>query len=217
MAAEYCASPIAAERAGGLSVLSQWGRDNRHSSERVALAIEALEDSDLSVVRAAAWVLAHLSGMQGTEPANVALIGLAGHTDSEVRWAVVFGLGGREYSAALETLMVLMFDANDEVRDWATFGLGTQCKADSASIREALRARLTDPAKAVRHEALWGLAARRDSAGLEELASRFERDEWVSGDELDAEEALGEMNVPTMDLPRRLGELKARDGDGQRH
>ena len=74
--------------------------------------------------------------------------------------------------------MLLMLD-DDEIRDLATFGLGTQLNDDSAEIRDALAARLTDEHVDTRHEALIGLARRRDPRGLKATLDLLERpDVW---------------------------------------
>jgi hypothetical protein len=47
-----------------------------------------------------------------------------------------------------------MGDANEEVRDWATFGFGVLGDLDSADIRDALLQRLSDANEHVRDEAM---------------------------------------------------------------
>lgn len=92
---------------------------------------------------------------------------------------------------AIQTLIELMGDLDDDVRDWATFELGTQCDADSPEIRDALRKRLEDPHVYARNEAIWGLVKRKDPLGLQLLLERLELGSWVDGDEWAAAEALG--------------------------
>jgi HEAT repeat protein len=55
------------------------------------------------------------------------------------------------------------------VRDWATFGLGSQIDLDTPRIREALCARLNDPDPITRAEAFVGLARRKDEGVLSPL------------------------------------------------
>ena len=58
--------------------------------------------------------------------------------------------------------MDLMEDANEQVRDWSTFGLGSQTDLDGAEVREALFRRLDDDNCDARDEAILGLARRRE-------------------------------------------------------
>jgi HEAT repeat protein len=51
-------------------------------------------------------------------------------------------------------------DTAPEVRDWATFALGTQIDLDTSEIRDALAARLNDPDEVTRAEAATGLSRR---------------------------------------------------------
>ena len=103
-----------------------------------------------------------------------------------------------------------MEDADGEVRDWATFGLGTQCKADSPEIREALRKRTEDPYEDARSEAIWSLALRRDQLGLQVLLNRLEAESWVQGDEYAAAEILQiPCDTPIEELRAGLRELLA--------
>ncbi len=100
------------------------------------------------------------------------------------------GIVGTGREDAIQTLIGLMEDSDDKVRNWATFGLGTQCVEDSAEIREALRKRLNDTFEDARYEAIWGLARRRDEKALRLLLERLGTDH-CSGDEMTAAEILG--------------------------
>jgi hypothetical protein len=51
------------------------------------------------------------------------------------------------------------------VRDWATFGLGTLSKTDTASLRDALVEPLSDDDADMRKKAIRGLALRKDVRG----------------------------------------------------
>jgi HEAT repeat protein len=53
-------------------------------------------------------------------------------------------------------------DAEELVRDWATFGIGIAGTTDSIEVRRALKARLDDPDATTRYEAVQGLARLRD-------------------------------------------------------
>jgi HEAT repeat protein len=55
------------------------------------------------------------------------------------------------------------------VRDWATFELGSIVTADTPEIRDALVARLNDTDDMTRHEAIVGLAERKERRMLPAL------------------------------------------------
>ncbi len=86
----------------------------------------------------------------------------AEHRDENVRQAVAFALPclGLD-DAALAALRRLSSDADEVVRDWATFGLAESDAADGATT-EALAARADDPHDATRAEGILGLARRQD-------------------------------------------------------
>jgi HEAT repeat protein len=55
-----------------------------------------------------------------------------------------------------------MEEAEADVRDWATFGVGVLGDQDSIELRESLRRRLNDSNTDAREEAVVGLAKRND-------------------------------------------------------
>lgn len=191
LAVHYCQSTVSLERARGLDVLAQLGAgkplsERPHFDECVAIAVEHLRDEDAAVVHSAAWALSHLA----SDLAVSALIEMRHNSDTDVRWAVAHGMQGSQREDAIATLIELMDDAEDNVRDWATFGLGMQCDVDTPEIRAALRKRLSDAYEEARNEAIWGLARRKDELGLGLLLARLDSDHW-SGDEMAAEDILG--------------------------
>jgi HEAT repeat protein len=208
-AVRYCHSVVPLKRARGLDVLAQLGAgrpalERPHRDESIAIAIEHLSDPDPRVIDSAAWALAHLGG----DMAVSALIPMRSHPDPEVRWTVTNVLHGTERADAIATLIELMDDPNDNVRDWATFALGTQCSLDSSKIRDALRRRLDDNYQEARDEAVWGLAQRLDGQGLRMLVDRLSADEWIAGDEMAAKRVLDlRSDTPVEDLCDGLRKL----------
>jgi HEAT repeat protein len=91
------------------------------------------------------------------------------HADDEVRLGVVFALKGYGDLEAEAVLIELTRDGDSDVRDWATFALGTLHETDKPAIREALADRLADADVDTRCEALVGLARRRDQRALPSL------------------------------------------------
>jgi HEAT repeats len=102
--------------------------------EAVALAISHARDADPEVREslAAALPMMSLTDDRGTDP------------------------------RALAVLRDLTTDEDGDVRDWATFGIGTQDDTDDEITRQALFARLEDQHPEARMEAIVGLARRRD-------------------------------------------------------
>jgi len=170
--ASWCASADPLLRCLGADVLGQLGCYDSHpfSDESSPILESLLADSDRRVLQSALIALGHLRSGQ-----LAAICALASHESAEVRHAVATCLGSRSEALARQTLIRLSADADKEVRNWATFGLGTLSNADSEGIRNALVARLSDSDYEVRGEAMRGLAARGDEravpAILAELAS----------------------------------------------
>jgi hypothetical protein len=211
-AVEYSDSKAPKQRARALDVLAQLGsgepRSERpHFDECVTIALSHLNEEDPMVVHSAAWALAHLND----DTAVSALIDMRKHSDPDVRWAVAVGMANRDHPEAISTLIELMEDSDDEVRNWSTFqlagayvgdGAGRICPLlDSPEIRAALRKRLNDSFADVRAEAVWGLAQRRDPAGLELLLERLSSEPRWAGDEMAAAEILDqEYDTPVESL-----------------
>lgn len=132
------------------------------ASEAVARLLETVTDDDV------ACALAGALGELGQPGAVAALRRLSHHADADVRQLVASALpscSDPDYYGSDEVvalLLDLMTDPADQVRDWATFGVGTMLSADSKAIREALLARSTDAHVDTRYEAVLGLASRRD-------------------------------------------------------
>jgi HEAT repeat protein len=191
LASEYCVAKDPKARARGLDVLAQLGAGEETSQrpylqQCVSMAIRLLEDPEPIVAHSAAWALAHL----GTNEAVAALLPLKQHPEPGVRHAVANGAVNGTGPERIVALMELMADRDEDVRDWATFGLGSLCSEDSPEIREALRARLTDSFEPARSEAVWGLALRKDPTGLRTLLDRLEAETWQQGDKNTAQEIL---------------------------
>jgi HEAT repeat protein len=141
---------------------------------RQMLASEADED----VLRQAAIAV----GLWRDEAALSDLVRLKTHDSCVVRFGVAYGLSGVELEAAKRHLIDLTRDEDEDVRDWAVFGLGQQTELDFPDLREALVAALDDPVAMVRAEAIEGLAVRGDRRAVvplkRELAAVPTDEEW---------------------------------------
>jgi HEAT repeat protein len=78
----------------------------------------------------------------------------------------VTGLLSSKAPEAIQILIDLSTDTNNDIRNWATFGLGSLIDIDTPAIREALLGRVNDDVAEIRGEALVGLTSRRDSRAI---------------------------------------------------
>lgn len=86
-----------------------------------------------------------------------------GDTDNNlIKEGLVSALLGIDNVRAIDTLINLSSDPLSHIRDWATFGLGSQVTRDNKKIRAALWKRVDDKHKDTRTEAIVGLALRND-------------------------------------------------------
>jgi hypothetical protein len=85
----------------------------------------------------------HARGHVGNPLAVTLVIEHRLHPHPDVRFAVACALGNfADDPRTVETLLALMRDVDEDVRDWATFGLGVQRDLDSDEIRDALWQRM---------------------------------------------------------------------------
>ncbi len=167
-----CASALAKERARGADILGELGMPERAFPDEAFEALNPLLDADEvpEVLRAAAFAVGH-----SREPRAVPrLSALRDHPSADVRYAVVCGLLCQEDPAAVSAMIELSRDPDDDVRNWATFGLGSQIDLDTPEIREALWARIEDSHDETRGEAIVGLARRNDDDVVPIIKARLE-------------------------------------------
>ena len=153
-------------------MLAQLGKTAEHPTnnfpEESFLAVSQMLQQEIEVqpLSSAIHARGHLDNRAGIP----LIVSHQQHLDSEVRFAVACALGSfANDPEAIQALMILTSDVDDDVRDWAVFGLGTLSDADSPEIRNAIFARLNDPDENVREEAIVGLAKRKDQRVLPAL------------------------------------------------
>ena len=166
------AGACAFERAVGARILSQIGSPEQpFAVESNALLCRALAaETDEGVIVAALFALGHIRHADGVPT----LLRFADHSGAEVRDAVAYALTPHD-DRTEAALIRLTTDPDSDVRDWATFSLGTRTDRDTPRLRAALRARLTDPDDETRGEAMNGLASRRDPAAFDAILAELER------------------------------------------
>lgn len=198
-----CRSECPQERRLGADILGQLGVPDRLCpDECVAILAEmSAIETDREAIGSICTALGHLHHPGAVEP----LLRWMRHPYAEIRWHVAVALCGHEEPDAVEALIELSTDADEDVRDWATFGLGSQMDLDTPAIREALCARLNDSDPVTRAEAFVGLARRKDErviAPLIEALDSTQLDEYEPRQDL-VLEAVEEIADPRL-LPSLL-------------
>ena len=206
LGAAYAKSLDCLDRETGAWVLSQlgWGDDCFHG-ESVSILVSLLHDPVPRVVAAAAAALGHRIDRRVIPD----LLGLIEHPDPSVRLGVVGGLIRLEDVAAVQGLVTFTKDVDDDVRNWAAFGLGSMTDLDLPELRDALVALLDDPDPEIRGEALIGLARRNDPRVKEPLIREIQgsfHGNWS----LEAAELLGDPSLLQY-LCEQEGRLPAED------
>jgi HEAT repeat protein len=194
-AAQWCTSSEPLKRARGADVLAQIGRTVEHPQNSfpedsyLVVSQLAMHEKDPLPLSSAIHALGHI----GNSHALPLMIQNCSHEDGKVRFAVACALGNfADDPRTVQALIVLMEDRDDDVRDWATFGLGVLGHTDSPEIRVALLKRANDPNPDERGEALAALANRGESQAIPPLIA--ELNQGVVSDPLReaAESFLGE-------------------------
>ena len=166
---ELCQGEELDDRILGVQILAQLGIPERSFPvETTALLLEMLErESDPMMLNNIGVAFGHLRSTAAIAP----LTQLKDHPHEDVRFGVVYGLMCQEDELAIATLIELSADPSTDVRNWATFGLGSMIETNTPEIRQALWARLIDPCADldsndscadIYGEALVGLARRKD-------------------------------------------------------
>ena len=189
---EYSRSSDPLDRVTGANILAELGWSERtYLEESVAALLKMLEDVDDEVVSAAAVALGHRA-----DPIAIpALIRHADHPNAAVRLGVVLGLTGHSQTDAIRTMIRLSADCDHDVRNWATFGIGSQIHEDTPEIRDALRKNLTDPDPEIRGEAIVGLAERKDQHTADALLREWDSSDVVTVLSLEAAELLADARL----------------------
>ncbi|ATQ70735.1 hypothetical protein CQW49_22375 (plasmid) [Methylosinus trichosporium OB3b] len=174
-----CRSADPRERSVGAAILGQLGyslellRDQRFGLLKEMLEREMSGGADPEMLVAICFAFGHLKDPRGVS----AVVPLARHPFSSVRFAVAYAFSAQDDPVAITWLIELSNDEEPHVRDWATFALGQQIEADNSEIREALSARLTDVDVDTRLEAISGLARRNDKNVIDHILAALEAGE----------------------------------------
>ena len=182
-AAEWCRSGELLKRARGAAILGDLGKTAEHPSntfpDESFIAVTQMLQSEKEVMplSSAIAALGHLDDARAVP----LIVDHFQNPAQDVRFSVVCALGSfPNHPLAVQTLLTLTQDPDEDVRDWAVFGLGNLGDVDSAEIRDALFNRLNDSNEEVREEAMVGLAKRKDQRVLPALRDALTK--YKSGD-----------------------------------
>ncbi len=176
IASEWSRSDEPLKRARGADVLAQLGKTAEHPENNFpedsfnVIAVLAESEKHIQPLSSAIQALGHI----GDPRAIPLLVRYSTHPKSEVRFAVACACGNFAAEPPIVSVLIeLMRDSDEDVRDWATFGLGTLSTVDAPEIRDAFAKRLNDSSSDVVDEALAGLAQRRDQRALPLILERL--------------------------------------------
>ncbi|MFK7807412.1 MAG: HEAT repeat domain-containing protein [Saprospiraceae bacterium] len=168
-------SNVITEKEIGLTVLAQFGYPRVHKKEILKFFFKLLErERDRRILSPILYGIGHSNEKLTIKQINI-LCTFKTHKSTTVRHALVFALCTLENAKAIDALIYLSNDKDSDVRDWATFGLGTQIEIDNEKIRTALWDRVSDKDEGPRFEAISGLAQRRDYRIKNILTEELER------------------------------------------
>lgn len=199
-----CMSSVDNERAVGAIILGELGYpESTFPDERLEILLGLLEsEKDPDVVGTVITALGHFHHEKSVEH----LAKFKNYPDAEVRHRLTWTLKEFEDDLAIAALIELTKDEDEDVRDWATFGIGSMIERDTPEIREALIRRLNDPHEIVQSEAMIGLAIRQDRRVLDRIVDEIS--EWW--DISDLCEGLQAMKDDYKGDPKKLAAALAR-------
>jgi len=199
------------ERIAGAAILGQLGwQDRTFLKESVDALLCALRDPDSQVVESALFALGHRADPRALDE----LLRFVDYPSADMRYASVRALMPHDTPRVVDALAKLSRDSDRDVRNWATFALGSQLESSSPPLRAALLERLTDEDPEIRGEALLGLARRGETSIVSALQRELDGElhgEWAA-------EAAASLGDPRL-LPalRRLhARLECQDAAGFR-
>ncbi|MCY0970016.1 hypothetical protein [Chryseobacterium wangxinyae] len=163
----------------GIDILSQLGINRKNFIkqlfERIFEIFEIFENEKL--IYTSLIALGHNNQSLKTKHFK-ALQKFKNSKSSKIRYALTFSLLGIEKKPAIDMLIKLAHDKSFKVRDWATFGLGTQLKTDNEEIRKILYKNASSKDDQIKQEAIKGLSNRDDERVDELILSELHKENF---------------------------------------
>ena len=160
------------ERIIGIDILAQLGLTPRpFFNESRKLFFEVLvKEKNPEVLFCVLFAIGHNNEKLKSDEITI-LTSFKNNKDEGVREGLVFSLLSVDNKVAIDTLVYLTTDKISHIRNWATFGIGTQISRNNKIIREALWLRVNDKHEETRFEAIVGLAKRKEKR-IKEIIKR---------------------------------------------
>lgn len=179
-AKQLCESNKIPEKYLGIDILGQLGIPKRtFPNQCLNILLNLLQtETNSEIICSIGISLGHLRDRRVIQP----LVKFKNHSHPDVRYSVVIGLLTHEDEDAINTLIELSSDIDSDVRNWATFGLGSLIEVTNNKIEEALWKRIikekqdTDTSYEIYSEALLGLARRKDTRIVNILLKELQSD-----------------------------------------
>jgi HEAT repeat protein len=167
-------SEIDKEKIIGIYVLAQLGFDPRFQQNKtVDLYFKLLEkEKSIKVISAILSSISH-NNEHFNDNQISKLIEYKTHKSTDVRFELTLAISCLNNKTAIDTLIELSMDKDSDIRNWATFGLGTQLENDNEEIRSALWNRVNDSDFETKSEAIVGLTKRMDKRIKEVIISEL--------------------------------------------
>ena len=162
----------------GINILAQLGLSQRpYLKQTLELFFDLLNsENHPEVLMSLLYAIGHNNTKLSADQIDK-ICSFASNDHRLVREGLVSALLGIDNLKAIETLIKLSSDKLSHIRNWATFGLGSQIERNNKNIREALWKRVNDKHEVTKLEAIVGLAKRKDDRVKEII-----RDELISGE-----------------------------------
>ncbi len=159
---KLCLSSSYKDRVLGIDILAQLGVYHRpFKEETVPIFIDLFKtEKSLTVLSALFIGCGHLVKTDDHRFIPY-LLKFIEHKSRNLRFGVVFGIMGHEEHLAIKALIQLTEDIDDDVRNYATFALGSQVNSNNCQVIGALEKRLLDNNDEIVDEAILGLALRK--------------------------------------------------------
>jgi hypothetical protein len=176
---DLVSSNIPKERMIGIDILAQLGVSPRpFYNETIKLYFDLFEnEKDCKVLSSLFYAIGHNNDNLNQEQINK-LIAFKTSNNSSVRQGLVSSLLGVDNNKAIDTLIDLSNDKVPSIRNWATFGIGSQIETNNNKIKKALWNRIIDKNQDVKLEAIVGLAHRKEIKVKEVIKQELTRGEF---------------------------------------